>query len=355
MIAAASLVVAQTSDPPAPVADRLGVTHVDGRYHLTDKPYLDEGADVIQALGSRVIKVYLSLGSDQPSARLYRFNHDFREAHTLAQLAESPPYRRLFERPFTTFILSVYRPGKSANYWRESLTAEDEQAETRECYELALHLLTTYRGSGKTFVFQHWEGDWSVLGRYDPQAELDPGNVQRMIRWLRARQAGVDRARSEARAQGVRVLHAAEVNLVKRGMVDNRPCVTTEVLPHAGVDLVSYSAYDTQQDPAMLRRALDFIAHHTPDRPPLGDRNVYIGEFGFAENVFARDRVENGTRAAIDTALDWGCPYVVYWQVYCNEPIRPGEQSNHGYRGYWLIRPDGSQSISHAVMRRYLR
>jgi hypothetical protein len=38
--------------------DIVGVTHVDGKYHLTDKDFLNEGAEQILTLGSRVIKVW---------------------------------------------------------------------------------------------------------------------------------------------------------------------------------------------------------------------------------------------------------------------------------------------------------
>ena len=34
--------------------DLVGVTHVAGKYHLSDKPFLGEGADQILALGSRL-------------------------------------------------------------------------------------------------------------------------------------------------------------------------------------------------------------------------------------------------------------------------------------------------------------
>jgi hypothetical protein len=38
--------------------DIVGVTHVAGKYHPTDKDFLNEGADQTLALGSRVIKVW---------------------------------------------------------------------------------------------------------------------------------------------------------------------------------------------------------------------------------------------------------------------------------------------------------
>jgi hypothetical protein len=50
----------------------------------------------------------------------------------------------------------------------------------------------------------------------------------------------------------------------------------------------------------------------------------------------------------VETALDWGCFYIVYWQLYCNE-LEDRKQllpvhSNDAVRGFWLIRPDGSKA-----------
>jgi len=52
------------------------------------------------------------------------------------------------------------------------------------------------------------------------------------------------------------------------------------------------------------------------------------------------------THAAVETALEWGARYVVYWQLYCNEAAREysGQPMNEDCRGFWLIRPDGSKS-----------
>ena len=44
---------------PANLADRLGTTHYDGHYFLTQKPYLVEGAEAIHRLGMNVAKFWL--------------------------------------------------------------------------------------------------------------------------------------------------------------------------------------------------------------------------------------------------------------------------------------------------------
>lgn len=346
---------AAEKSPPRPMADVLGVTHVSGAYHLTDEDFLNEGADQILALGSRVIKLYLCVPpTKNPSARAYPFNAVWPEARTLVELAETPHFRRVFEKPFTTCVLTVYAAGRGGHYWRRGVSAEQAGDETEQFERLTRHLLTTYRGSGKTFVLSHWEGDWAIRGSFDRSVDPDPAAVRGMIDWLRARQAGVDRARAETGQQGVRVFHAAEVNLVKIGMIDGRPTVTDQVLPHVAVDLVSYSAWDTQNDPAMLRRALDYIARHAPDRPPFGDRNVYLGEFGQPENERTETQVRSRLPETVRTAIDWGCPWVIYWQIYCNEPRRRPVVANDDVRGFWLLRPDGTKAWAWDELARLL-
>ena len=348
--AAASVASSLAQDAPAaavhgPAAKRdlrdvIGVTHVAGKYHLTDKDYLSEGADQVLALGSRVIKLYLTFPPDQ----YYPFNSQWPKARTLVELADTPYYRAVFGKPFSTFILTAYSGGRPLHYWKDGVTDGQARDEEEQFYQLTRRLLTTYRGSGKTFVLQHWEGDWAIRGNTDPKADPTPRAIAGMVRWLDARQRGVDRARAEVRDSGVRVLHAAEVNLVKIGMEDGRPTVTDKVLPQTHVDLVSYSAWDTEGDPAVLRRALDYIARHMPDREPFGAKNVYLGEFGLPENDYPLAHVQKTVRGAIETALDGGCPYVVYWQLYCNESRRQPVKTNADVRGFWLLRPDGSKA-----------
>jgi hypothetical protein len=331
--------------------DVIGVTHVAGKYRLTDEDFLNEGADQILALGSRVIKLYLKL-SPEPN---YPFNTRWPKVRSLVELADTPCYRAVFEKPFTTYILTTYSVGRPDHYWRDGVTDEQAREEEEQFYRLARHLLATYRGSGKTFVLQHWEGDWAIRGEFDPQIDPTPKAVAGMIRWLNARQRGVERARAEPGTAGVRVLHAAEVNFVKIAMKEGRPTVTDRVLPHTRVDLASYSAWDTQAEPAMLKEALDYIAAHTPQRGPFGGRNVYLGEFGLPENEYPRAKVEATIQEAIRTALDWGCAYVVYWQVYCNEARRLPVEGNGDVRGFWLIRPDGSKAWAWEELEKALR
>ena len=75
----------------------------------------------------------LSLDTDNPSPKLYALNSRWPSAATLEELADTSYFRSLFSRSFDTFILNAFRPGRSASYWREEFTSEDERAE-EECF-----------------------------------------------------------------------------------------------------------------------------------------------------------------------------------------------------------------------------
>jgi hypothetical protein len=327
--------------------DIIGVTHVDGKYHLTEKDFLNEGAEQILALGSRVIKVWF-----HNPGKSYSFNSQWPQINSLVEIAQTEYFTKLFEKPFTTYIMMCFSKGKNAAYWRRGITKEQKLDEQRQFYELTKYLLTKYRKTGKTFVLQHWEGDWLIRGNYDGNTDPTPKAISGMIGWLNARQEGVNQARKEVGTDGVWVYHAAEVNRVVSTLKQGRSNMVDKVLPHTKLDLVSYSAWDAtaeySEDSQILREALDFIATNMPDSADFGDKNVYLGEFGIPENNHPHEKIRKVIPGAVETALDWGCPYVVYWQLYCNE-LKDKEQkspvhSNDAVRGFWLIRPDGSKA-----------
>ncbi|MGB2866421.1 MAG: hypothetical protein WBC05_24035, partial [Sedimentisphaerales bacterium] len=271
--------------------DIIGVTHVDGKYCLTDKDFLNEGADQILALGSRVIKVWF-----HNPHRSYSFNSKWPKMNSLVEVAKSPYFRELFDKPMTTYVMMCFSMGRDAGYWRKGVTEEQRRDEQRQFYELTKYLLTTYKGTRKTFILQHWEGDWLIRGSYDGNVDPTPEAISGMIEWLNARQAGVNQAREEVGLDGVWVYHAAEVNRVVGSMKEGNPNVVNTVLAHTKLDLVSYSAWDAtteySEDSQVFRKALDFIAANMPDSPDFGSRNVYVGEFGMPENKFPTEQIQ---------------------------------------------------------------
>jgi hypothetical protein len=338
-------------EPARAVADRLGVAHVGGKYHLTDQDFLNEGADQLLSLGTRVIKAWF-VGWSTPDN--YDFNSRWPRVRSMVELAKTPYYQSLFEKPFSTFILEAYAFGREDDYWRTGITDRDAADETRQFEELTTYLLKTYQGTGKTFILQTWEGDHAIRGDYTETTVPTERAISGMIRWLNARQEGVERGRRAAPVEGCRVYHAAEVNYVAMAM-EGRATVASHVVPHTRCDLYSYSAYDTCVDGKRFRATLDYLAAQAPDSAAFGARNVYIGEFGIPENEYGTPASLAATRRTVQEALAWGCPYVVYWQLYDNECRRGKSDEPGDCPGFWLIKPSGKKSALWGLMRDLLR
>jgi hypothetical protein len=324
-----------------PARDIIGVTHAAGKYNFTDQDFLNEGADQLLALGTRVIKVWF----DPNATPLYPYNSEWGEPpEDLAGLARHPFYRALFRKPFTTYILVLGRR-VPINDFTDGMTREEIEIEREQVQGLARHLLTTYAGTGKTFILQNWEGD-HLLRRGLAAGEVpDRKRVRGMAAWLNARQSGVVRARREVPPRGVTVAHAVEANLLRDALA-GKVTVTNDVIPLTRADLYSYSSWDVDFDPAELVRALDHLAAKAPDSALYGSRNVYLGEYGAAKDQVDGDEEERAEaiRRLTEAALGWGARWVVYWQLYCNEPAHEYTTErpvNEDLRGFWLIRPDG--------------
>jgi len=336
--------VARGAEKPS-LPDIVGVNHINSFYHLTDEDYINEGADQILALGSRVIKLIIR----DKLEGYYAFNSEWPEITSLVQAAELPYFQEVFAKPFTTYVLMTFAPGREIHYFTQGMTPEDEAHERDSYYEFTKYLLTKYKGTGKTFVFQNWEGDWVLTHPpLDMEKKPDPVAVEGMIKWLNARQDGVERARKEVGMDGVYVYHAAEVNLVEKAWLGH-PTVTNDVLPRTRCDLYSYSAYDTMaQSDEKFRKAMTHLKEKAPDSATFGANNVYIGEFGWPESLVPEAHRLEMLRYTVEVALEFGAPYILFWELYCDGPKEGASPpyDNSEMRGNWLIRPDGSKSAS---------
>jgi len=335
---------------PTDLRDVVGCSHIQGLYNFTSEDFVNEGADKLLELGTRVIK----LAFRDHLEGYYPFNCKWPELKSLTEVAQTPYFRKVFAKPFSTFVLMTFAPapGDSVRYCVAGMTPADIEREKTSFRDLTRYLLTTYKGTGKTFVLQNWESDWVLTPPQtvttNPAVQPTPVAVQGMIDWFNARQDGVEQARREVGMHWVTVAHAAEVNLVARAM-EGKPTATNSVLPRTHCDLYSYSAWDTASTgPQRFRAALDYLAAKAPASDLFGRHNIYVGEVGSPERVVGSPQKQlDIMREAVQTALDWGARYVIYWQLYCNEAARKyqGRPTNDDCRGFWLIRPDGTKSL----------
>lgn len=271
-------------------------------------------------------------------------------------MAQHPYYKEVFVMPFKTFALNIKYgyAGASIDDQKENL----QRVET-EFYELAKYLLNNYRERDVTFILSNWEGDWMMRGgvsqvskwRKDSIPADASIRVQNMIDWITARQKGVARARKELGESNCKVYNAVEVNKVFDGIWEGMPSITTDVLPHVKVDMVSWSAYDGKSpDGVKMYKGIEYLRHYMNPTPYMkGEKVVFIGEINEHENRNGRteEYVKNFCDIIMGVYFAQQIPYIFYWEIYANETkigikLQDRNHSSEELQGNWLIRPDGT-------------
>jgi len=281
----------------------VGTQNFDPAYRFTEEPPLVEGAREIARMGSRILKT-----TTPPPAQL----------------------TQLLGMPFTHYLLWF----RSSNRWTGGLTEEMRRQEYDATFAFARDLLTRPDAAGKTFLLGHWEGDWYLLPNKRRDIDAPALAVDGMVAWLNVRQRAIEDARRAVPDSRARVYQYAEVNRVRDAMVGGRRRMVDQVLPRVDVDLVSYSAYDSQQLPAAeVRATLDYINRQLRPKPGLPAKRVFIGECGLSWVACGSDPAEHDrrNREILAKLLSWRPAMVLYWQVYNNE-VKDGRQL-----GFWLI------------------
>ncbi|MCK5867684.1 MAG: hypothetical protein KAG14_04730, partial [Mycoplasmataceae bacterium] len=319
------------TDPPGGTNNSriVGSSHVKPMYVFGSQDCLNEGADYLLNMGTKVIKIWYYYGGETAEV-MYPWNSSWTPVNSLVEGLDQQHFIDLFNKPFETFAMNIASFGISTDvyYWRMGISQAQEDQEELEFYEFTKALLTKYEGTGKTFLFQHHEGDWHTRGHTDGTIPASDEIHTNMIKWLNARQRGVTKARNEINAQDVFVYHAAEVNIVVNAMRDGQPNIVNAVLPFTNLDMVSYSAWDSclaiaandgNGDGQIFEDAMLYLKSQMPDSDAFGNENVYCGEYGVPEGEYTNNQIDAIMKNTVEVSFKVGSPYIIYWNAYDNE------------------------------------
>lgn len=322
----------------------VGTQTFGAAYQFTDQTRLVETARAILELGSNLIKFKLDRHYADSNGNV-RDRLPGIDCLT-ALCRDEPSHRQVFDMPFAYYLLWAYP--FTGGWWHDGFSDEEREREYREIRDLCEWFLATYDGTGKRFYLGHWEGDWHLRDGYrtDGDETVTDTAVAGMIDWLNTRQRAIDDARRAIPHHDVEVYGYTEVNLVCLAM-QGRRTVTNNVLPHTNVDYVSYSSYDTQGDPADLRAALDYLEAKLPAKEGVAGKRVFIGEYGFPAIHYPPEEQDRRSRQVMRVGIEWGCPFVLYWEIYNNEVGEDGRQ-----RGFWMIDDRGVRQPVYETHRR---
>ncbi len=313
----------------------VGTQTIAAAYQFTKEPKLVETARAILAMGSSTLKFSLTpQGRPEPQPR------------TLAETAErDPAVKAVLDMPFASYLMWVSPLGAPGG---GPFAAARLGAERQEIHDLAQYLLKVYNGTGKSFYLGNWEGDW-LLTHTDPNYAPTTAEVQSMIHWASTRQQAVDDARRDTPHASVHIYYYVEVNRVRDAM-NGKVRVANKVLSRTNPDFVSYSSYDAQNGDIEknFAEALEYIQAQLAPKPGITGKRVFIGEYGMpllGNSAQAQDRL---ARHVMRAGLQWGCPFVLYWEMYNNEVTADGRQ-----RGFWLIDDHGIKQPVYDTHRQF--
>lgn len=300
----------------------IGTQTIGPRYGFSLEDRLVETARAILEMGSNILKIALS-------TEKYTDLEQYPNATATELVRDHPSFKAVLDMPFTYYFFWA----NNSKNWRDGYTNAERLSDSLQVGDLTKYLLTNYNNTGKKFYLGNWEGDWMLLGSGNVNAIPTDEQINGMIQWYECRQNAIVDAIRTTEHKNVNVFSYCEVNQVVDAM-EGKPRVVNKVLPYTSVDYVSYSSYEAQGFPQSEYNAvLDYIEANLPVKPHLKGKRVFIGEMGTnAKSVdFSKTRHESQNRAKILKALEWGAPFILYWEMY-NSKIENGIQ-----HGWWLI------------------
>ncbi len=315
---------------------RVGTQTFAPRYRFTTNSALVETAEAIRSMDSDIIKLYL--GKGMPG----QYGISVAGIGSLTELARNEAsVKRVLDMPFRHILAWTYCFSSTSDaWWKDGYSATERQREYDEIFAFTTYLLTNYNHSGKSFYLGHWEGDWYLLNNYVTTENPSPTAITGMIDWLNNRQKAVDDAMASVPHTNVAVYHYTEANRVRDAMVNgpeaNQRLVNAVLPALTNLDFVSWSSYDGMElGQAELHATLDYIESRLPTAKAavLPGRRVIIGEYGWGGSLDSAAQ-EPVTRGFLQKLLPWGPKFILFWQMYNNEPNR----------AYWLIDTNNTQT-----------
>jgi hypothetical protein len=335
----------------------IGTQTVGSKYKFSDKTMLVETAEEIKKMGSNLLKFSMNPRYSTENYGLPK-NENINSLTKLATL--EPSVKEVLDMDFKFYHIWVYGfsqytqelPGKKDDTAQikfiNGYPKKYEKALYKELYEFTTYLLKTYNESGKVFYLGNWEGDWHLRSDYDRNKPANLKTLKGMKSWAKIRQKAIDDAKKDTPHQDISIYHYIEVNLVAKALKEpNSKVVTNSILKEVNPDYVSYSSYDatnpykTEADLTKnLQESLTYIESqlHPKKYLPKG-RRVWIGEYGNPSMNHSDEMQNIRSIWTIKAALDWGTPYILYWEMYNNEI----NQDNGEQVGYWLITDKGKK------------
>ncbi len=369
-------------DAVVPLKDRIGVTSWGLRYCPGIQPNensLVKSSELIAEIGVSVIKI--SFGNPNSHYRLDDWSST--DLSSFVTQAQDPSYKAVLDNPsFKTYYLHITEMRSSVNY-SDGLSNDEYNKVFKEMYDFTTYLLTTYEGTGKTFIIHNWEADNALGTNYNSvESKLLYRNY---ADWINARQDGVNKARDDfgmTKSKNVRVFHALEINkLVKE---DNILRCVTGVVPYTYCDLYAYSSYESKDQGVVesvddvVTRLTSLLEYYEENLPPIEEypQEVYfkkhrltITECGYPDKQdgYTGERTKMVVEGHLRTMLSFGLQHFVFWEICCNEVIgnnastinslrgealRNYEFKPYDLNGFYLIRPDGVKTYTYNYLQK---
>lgn len=365
----------------SPLNERIGVTNWGPRYmpNLKDEEYsLIKGAEYIRELGSKVIKI----ACGNPATQYPLDDFSSLNMTECADALRFPIYKQLFEMDFSTYIINITEVNR-ANY-ADGMSNDELKTVENEFYHATQYLLETYKGTGKTFILQNWETDNYVA------LSISGNNAEYVLRnyakYYNARQDGINKARNEfvmSETKNVFVFGALEVNKLSK---DYKNRAVDHVVPYTYVDLYTYSSYEFKDKNVVssaievcekLTEAMNYYKTKLPDytkypqKAYFKDKRLAITEFGYPDKADSNSGnwQKMVTEGHVLATKNLNLQYAVYWQLCCNEVVgdtataikglsktqlRNYNFTNADFNGFYLLRPDGTKTLSYDYLKTIL-